>query len=144
MRKTINRLRAAIIFLIGGSAYICIEILWRIIHRSEPTHWTMFLLGGLSFFFISKINDKFPEKTVSMKKCLLATSLILSLEFSFGCALNIWLSMDIWDYTHLPMNIMGQVCLPFAGAWYILAAAAFGVDRFIKHKIFHRRIIFTQ
>lgn len=142
MRKTINRLRAVIIFLIGGSAYICIEILWRILHRSEPTHWTMFFLGGCAFYCISKINDRFPEKTVSAKKCILGTFAILLLEFVSGCALNIWLSMGIWDYTHLPMNIMGQVCLPFAIAWYGLTAIAFTMDRFIKHKIFHRKLLF--
>lgn len=143
MQKIINRLSSIIIFLIGGSVYICIEVLWRFLHKSGPTHWTMFFLGGTAFYCISKINDRFPQKTVSSKKCLWGTATILILEFIYGLVLNIWLSMGIWDYTDMPMNLLGQVCLPFAVAWYALTAVAFIADRFIKTKLFNKKTIFA-
>ena len=125
------------LFLIGGTVYSIIEIIWRnVFGDGSPTHWTMFILGGMSFLSIGWINEILPRKTSLWVQCLIGTAIILILEFIFGCILNLWLKLDIWDYSHLPLNIMGQICLPFAFAWYALTAAAIIADDFLRFKVF--------
>ncbi|MBR4023263.1 MAG: hypothetical protein IKI94_11875 [Ruminococcus sp.] len=125
-----------VLFLIGGTLYIIIEIIWRKIFGSQPTHWTMFLLGGLAFIFIGLINEYLSWKTPLWLQCLIGTLLVLLLEFVFGCVLNLWLNLNIWDYSNTPFNILGQVCLPFAFAWYFLTAVAIILDDYLRYWLF--------
>ena len=62
--------------------------------------------------------------------------IITVLEFIFGVVLNIWLGLQIWDYSGMPLNIMGQICLPFTVAWYFLSAAAIILDDYIRYWLF--------
>lgn len=125
-----------ILFLIGGALYIIIEIMWRKIFGSKPTHWTMFFLGGLAFIFIGSINEYLSWETPLWIQCLIGTLFVLILEFVFGCVLNLWLKLDIWDYSNTPFNILGQVCLPFAFAWYLLTAVAIILDDYLRYWLF--------
>lgn len=125
-----------LLFLIGGTLYIIIEIIWRKIFGSHPTHWTMFLLGGLAFVFIGLINEYLSWETSILIQCLIGTFGVLLLEFIFGCVLNLWLNLNIWDYSSVPFNILGQVCLPFAFAWYFLTAIAIVLDDYLRYWLF--------
>lgn len=60
---------------------------------------------------------------------------ITVLEFVFGLIFNIWLGMNIWDYSALPLNIMGQVCLPFTIVWFFLSAVAIVVDDWLRYAL---------
>jgi len=45
-------LKYFILFIIGGSIYIGLEILWR-----GYSHWTMGILGGICFIALGLINE---------------------------------------------------------------------------------------
>ncbi len=45
---------------------------------------------------------------------LRCTIFVLSCEFLTGLIVNKWLDMNIWDYSDLPFQLFGQICLPFA------------------------------
>ena len=34
-----------------------------------------------------------------------------------GLVLNCLLGFDIWDYSNVPLNLLGQVCLPYSFLW---------------------------
>lgn len=57
------------------------------------------------------------------------------LELLAGMVLNVWLGLDIWDYSGVPGNIMGQVCPQFMLAWAVLSAVAVWIEDRL-HKIF--------
>ena len=57
-------------------------------------------------------------------------------EFIAGVILNIWLGLNIWDYSNLPCNILGQVCLLYTFLWFILSLPAIFMDDVIRWKIF--------
>ena len=46
------------------------------------------------------------------------------LEFLFGLLVNRVLHLHVWDYSALPLNIMGQICLPFSLIWFVLTIPA--------------------
>ena len=57
---------------------------------------------------------------------------ITFLEWITGCVLNIWMKMDIWDYSKLPMQIMGQVCLIFSFFWFLLSFPAMKICKSVR------------
>lgn len=103
------------IFIIFGISYFFLEIIYR-----GHSHWTMILLGGIVSVLIGLINEITPKMEI-VCQMLLGTIIITVLEFIFGYILNLKLGLGIWDYSSLPFNIMGQICLSFSFLWFILS-----------------------
>lgn len=95
-----------------------IEILWR-----GHTHWSMGVLGGICFVLIG-ILDEIQDHPPLILQMLEGAALVTALELITGLIVNRWLSWGVWDYSDMPLNLWGQVCLPFAVAWFFLSAAA--------------------
>ena len=128
--------KPAALFCTGGSIYIIIEIIWRAMRGSNPTHWTMFILGGLCFILIGAINEHLPWEMPIWLQAIIGAIGVLILEFIFGCVLNLWLKLNVWDYSNEPFNILGQVCLPFAFAWMILSMVGIVLDDYLRYWLF--------
>ena len=130
--KTKNDLKMIVLLLIGGTVYFCIEVLWR-----GYSHWTMALVGGLCFIAIGAINEYIPWEMGFVQQCFIGACNVTSIEFVAGLILNVWLGLGIWDYSNLPFNIMGQVCLSFFFAWVALSAVAIVVDDYLRYWLFN-------
>lgn len=124
------------LFVTGGLIYFLIELVFKTFVSGSVVHWSMFLLGGLCFIIIGGLNNYIPWEMDLVQQGLIGAITVTALEFIFGCILNLWLGLDIWDYSHLPLNILGQVCLPFSIAWFFLAIIAIFLDDFLRHKWF--------
>lgn len=118
-----------ILFSIGGLLYMLIEI-WF----SGSTHWTMGILGGICFILIGLIDSYYALPLY--KQMLLSAILITALEFIAGAILNLGFHLAIWDYSMLPLNILGQVCLPFSILWFFLSLPAILLDDWIRYSFF--------
>lgn len=119
------------LFLIGGAAYFGIECLWR-----GWSHWTMFILGGLCFVIIGGLNEFYGWEMPFWKQCLIGAAVITALEFAVGMIVNKWLGWAIWDYSNLPLNICGQICLPFSLIWVALSGVAIVIDDYLRYWLF--------
>ncbi len=102
------------VFIIGGIGYGIIEILFR-----GYTHWSMIITGGICFFIFYIINFKLRNDNIIMR-CFLSAIIITTLEFIVGYVVNIGLKWNVWDYSNMPYNIKGQICLGFSGIWLLL------------------------
>lgn len=114
------------IFIIFGISYFTLEILYR-----GYSHWTMILLGGIVSVLIGLINEITPNMRM-WKQMFLGTILITVFEFILGYILNIKLGLGIWDYSNIPFNIMGQICLPFSFLWFVLSYFIIMLDDILK------------
>lgn len=114
------------IFIIFGISYFTLEILYR-----GYSHWTMIFLGGIVSVLIGLINEITPNMRM-WKQMLLGTMLITVFEFILGYILNIKLGLGIWDYSNIPFNIMGQICLPFSFLWFVLSYFIIMLDDILK------------
>lgn len=130
--------RNSLIFVCGGLAYNLVEILWR-----GYSHWTMFLAGGLSVLFLFFISQRFATRSLWFK-CLLGTAAITTIELIFGCIFNIILDWQVWDYTALPFNFLGQISLFFSAMWYILSGIVFLLIRFLEVRFSERRYPYKE
>lgn len=118
-----------ILFVIGGFIYYCIEL----IYKGGHSHWTMFVVGGLCFVCIGAINEFISWKMKLWKQMLIGSCIVTVVEFISGLIINIWLGLDVWDYSELPLNVLGQVCLPFSIIWFFLSLLAIIVDDYLRY-----------
>lgn len=129
----------SVLFLIGGCLYTWIEILWR-----GYTHWAMFILGGLCFVIMGLLNEHiFPWHLSLMMQAIISAVIITVFEFMTGCIVNLWLGWQIWDYSRLPFNLLGQICLYYFLLWIPLSVVGIVLDdwlRYIIYMLLHQRI----
>ncbi len=119
------------VFVIGALIYGLIEISAR-----GFTHITMGLLGGISMLAIHITNDARRNGLNFFVQITLIAFFITSIEFLTGEIVNVRLGMNIWDYSDIPMNFDGQICLPFVGIWFVLSALGVFLDDFLRWKMF--------
>lgn len=120
------------LFLFGAIVYYLIEVLWR-----GYSYFSMAILGGACFVIIGLLNEHiFFDNIGLLYQMILSSGIVTLLELISGIILNVWLKLDIWDYSNLPFNFMGQICLPFSLAWVLLSLIAIIVDDYLRYKFF--------
>jgi len=117
--------------LIGGLLYIGIELLWR-----GYSHWTMFVLGGICFVLIGRINEVIPWSMSLWKQVLIGVIIVTILEFATGCIVNLLLGWNVWDYSNAPFNLLGQICLPYMLLWIPISLAGIILDDYLRYWMF--------
>lgn len=120
-----------ILFVLYGILYVLIEILYR-----NYSHWSMFLLGGLCGILIGIINEYYSWEMPFWKQVLIGEFMVLNLEFLTGCLVNVLFDWNIWDYSSIPFNLFGQICLPFAILWIPLIAITIILDDYLRYWFF--------
>lgn len=120
-----------ILFLIGGLVYSAIEIAYK-----GDTHYSMFIVGGLCFILIGGINSYLSYDMPLIYQMLISSVIITVLEFISGCIVNLWLKIGVWDYSRMPFNVLGQICLLFMIIWFFLSAVGIFLDDFVRWKMF--------
>ena len=126
-----NIFKYFILYTIGALVYVGIELGFR-----GYSHWTMAILGGICFVILGGLNEFLPWDLAFWKQCIIGTIIITILEFITGCIVNLWLGWNVWDYSAIPLNLLGQVCLPFSIAWMFLSGVAIILDDWLRYWIF--------
>lgn len=119
--------------MIGGIGYAIIELLWR-----GRTHWSMFSLGGICFAVFGKIGEKL-KKVSLLYKSVVATIFVTLAELIYGVIFNIILKKEIWDYSKIPLNFKGQICLLYSVFWWILCLIFIPVADILNKRLKKRK-----
>ena len=127
-------LKEFIIFIIFGLMYVTIELLYR-----GHTHYSMFIVGGICGVLIGLINDNTPDMPL-LPQCVLGAVIITVIELLTGLFLNVYLGLNVWDYSNQPFNFMGQICPQFCIIWCILSILVIHIDDWLKEKVLKRRL----
>ena len=118
-----ERLLEIIVFILGGISYAMIEILFR-----GHTHWTMVLTGGACILTIYVLSGWWIN--VPLVVGALASAMIITFyEFCVGILVNLRLGWQVWDYSDMPGNVLGQVCPTFSAIWFLLCLIFLGIVR---------------
>lgn len=120
-----------VLALIGGVIYGALEILVR-----GHTHWTMVILGGACFVTVGLINEIIPWEMPLALQMLIGSVIITALEFCCGCIVNLWLGWDVWDYSKLWGNFLGQICPLYSVIWFFVSALAIVIDDYLRWALF--------
>lgn len=123
-----------LLFFLGGFLYGTVEICSR-----GYSHISMFLAGGICFLGIGLINEVLPETTSLTSQMILSAILVTVVEFITGIIVNLWLKLDVWDYSDKPYNLLGQICLLYSFYWFFLSLPAILLDDYLRVHVFHKK-----
>lgn len=120
-------LRYTLLFLLGGFSYCIIEILSR-----GYSHISMLFAGGLCFVLIGNLNRKRKDMSL-VGQMFLSAFIITGIELVTGIIVNVWLDLEVWDYSDLPYNFMGQICLLYTNVWFFLSVFGILLDDYTRY-----------
>lgn len=126
------------LFFFGGTAYYAIELLWR-----GHSHPSMIACGGTCFvllYLLSFVGNFVKSSAVApllpTLRAALGALCITVTELAFGVVLNLGLHLNIWDYSAMPLNFMGQICLTFSLLWFLLSLPTIKLCNVMEKYIF--------
>lgn len=97
----------------------------------------MFILGGLCFVLLGLINEIIPWNMPLLLQGIMGSAIIITpLEFITGYIVNIQLGWNVWDYSSMPFNFMGQICLSFSILWIFISILAIILDDQLRYQWF--------
>ena len=68
------------------------------------------------------------------QQALMGGLAITGIEYGIG---RIWnRRYRIWDYRRMPLNVQGQICLPFSLLWIPVSLGAMGLHTVLKRRLF--------
>ena len=118
------------IFVLGGAAYVGLELLWR-----GRSHGSMFLAGGTCLLLIGQLNEVKPRLPLPVR-ILTGAGIITMVELAAGLLAN--RDFRVWDYRQMPGNFLGQICPQFCLLWIPVSALALGMYGGLKRMMKER------
>lgn len=109
------------LFVLGGAGYVGLELLWR-----GRSHISMFFAGGICFLLLGRLQR---TKLSPAAKSLLGAGVITAVELLTGLLVN--RGFRVWDYRQMPLNYLGQICLPFSLLWIPVSFGAMLLYRYL-------------
>ena len=117
--------KKGLLFTVGGGAYMGLELLWR-----GWSHGSMFLAGGSCFLLLGELDKRRLPIPI---RAALGAGVITMVEYAAGLLFN--RSYAVWDYRDQPMNLHGQICLPFSLIWMPVGLGGMMLYRLLDKKI---------
>jgi uncharacterized membrane protein len=96
----------------------------------------MAVLSGICFVIIGLLNELYTWDMPLISQMFISSIVVTLLEFITGLIVNIWLGWGVWDYSQMPYNYLGQICLLYINLWFILSLFAILLDDYIRYWIF--------
>ncbi|MHC6180557.1 putative ABC transporter permease [Clostridium sp. JNZ X4-2] len=120
-------------FLVFGSLYLNVEIFSRAfsgsligfngISKWSLCGWTslwMFPIGGLCGVIIGSLNDRPGYYNLKVwQQVVMGGPVITAIELLSGIFFNLYLHLNLWDYSQEKCNFIGQICLKNLIYWYL-------------------------
>lgn len=113
-----------VFFLLGGTAYLALEIAWR-----GTTHWTMFVAGGVCLCALEALaRFTLPVPVLAA----FGAAGVSAVELLTGLACRAVLHLQVWDYSREWGNVAGLVCPKYTVLWFLLCLWLLAVMRGLR------------
>lgn len=121
MTKTGQRVLSMLLWSWGGTVYFLLEVVFKTLRgHPEQISWTMLVVAVILTIPVERCGEQLPWEVPLWLQALSCALLVTAVELAAGVILNIWLGLGIWDYSHLPFNLWGQICPQFSAVWWFL------------------------
>lgn len=123
-----------LLFGVGYCTYIAIEVTYR-----GYSHILMGICGGLAIILIDKINDYLSWDMDILIQGGIGSLIITTFELVIGeISLHTNYLPVMWDYSNVPLNFDGVICLPFSLIWIFLSIVAILMADSINYYVFNQ------
>lgn len=120
-----------VLWTLGGALYYTLEVVCR-----GFSHWSMFVLGGFCLLFFGQQGIWMHWADPLWRQVLRCTLFVASGEFITGIIVNKWMHWNVWDYSDQPLQLFGQVCVPFTILFSGLCTAGIFLSAYLLHWIY--------
>ena len=135
MKDILKRvIKYTVLFIAFSALYVWIEIMFR--NRSDRS---MMALSGVWGVTLGLLNNIIPWSMGLVQQGLIGGFLIVTpMEYFVGKFL-VNQDLSIWNYSNMPWNIDGQICLPFTLIWCIISVIVVVLDDYLRYFIFDEK-----
>ena len=119
--------KQAVLFYLGGCAYMGLELLWR-----GRSHGSMFIAGGACFLLIGQLNQVQPRLRLPLR-AVVGAGIVTMVELGIGLLCN--RNFEVWDYREQAGNFLGQICPAFTVLWVPVSLMALGLYELLSRRI---------
>lgn len=136
MSKAGERVLSMLLWSWGGTVYFLLEVAWKTV-RGEPERisWTMLMLAVILCVAVERAGSELPWEVPLWLQALICAALVTVTELAAGLIINVWLDLGVWDYSHLPGNLWGQICPQFALIWWALCFVFIPVFDWMRYAV---------
>lgn len=125
------KIRKLILFLVGFCLYITLEVCFR-----GYSFVLMGICGGIIFILLDCINEVLPWDTDILIQGSIGSAMITLTELVVGEGLKYLGLPQMWDYSNLPINFDGVICLPYSLLWVLISIVGIIVADAINYYVF--------
>lgn len=125
------KIRKLILFLVGFCLYITLEVCFR-----GYSFVLMGVCGGIIFILLDCINEVLPWDTDILIHGSIGSAMITLTELIVGEGLRYLGLPQMWDYSNLPLNFDGVICLPYSLLWILVSIIGIIVADAINYYVF--------
>lgn len=121
MTRYSNAVLSVLLWFFGGALYFLLEVAYKTATGApERISWTMLVLAVILCVPVERAGYQLPWECPLWLQALVCGALVTATELASGLVLNVWLGLNIWDYSDLWGNLWGQICPQFAATWWAL------------------------
>ena len=90
----------------GGAVYFLMEVAFKILTgHPERISWTMLVVAIILCIPVERCGAELPWSCPLWLQALACAALVTAVELAVGMVLNIWMGLDVWDYSNFPGNL---------------------------------------
>ena len=121
MRRAGRWVLSMLLWTWGGAVYFLLEVAYKTISgHPERISWTMLVVAMLLTAAVERCGAELPWSCPLLLQAAACAVLVTAVELAAGLIINVWLGLGVWDYTGLPLNLWGQICLGYSLLWWLL------------------------
>lgn len=124
-------LRQLILFITGFCIYITIEVCYR-----GYSYIIMGLCGGIILLMIDCINEKISWDMDLLLQGCIGSLIATSFELVIGEICLLFNYTKMWDYSNIPLNFDGVICVPFSLVWIVISIVGILLADAINYYVF--------
>ena len=125
-----------LLWFFGGSLYFLMEVAYKsLTGHPERISWTMLVVAIVLTVPVERAGAELPWGCPLGLQAVACAALVTVVELVAGLVLNVWMGLNIWDYSHLPLNLWGQICPQFAVVWWALCLIFIPVFDWLRYAV---------
>ena len=97
------------------------------------SHISMLAAGGICFVLIGLLNEVYSWNMAIISQMVISSLIITLVELVTGLIVNVWLKLNVWDYSGHAYNLFGQICLLYTNFWFYLSLPGILLDDFLRY-----------